>query len=186
MNCQPLSEVGDGSLCAGVCRNLCKRCKSVHGAYVDDVAAFAADHVLGKSLCRKQSSDKVQVEHEFQIFVLKVEESLGISVHVAQFKIFLVSVCSCIVAACTVNEDVALAVLCKDFLMCSFNACLVCYINLHSNCISAHCLDFFSNCFCLGNSTVKNRNASAAKSQSLCKLTAKHACTAGDNSNFSV
>jgi hypothetical protein len=47
---QPLSEVGDGSLCAGVRGNLGQRNVGIHGRNVQDVAGLLCDHVLGKHL----------------------------------------------------------------------------------------------------------------------------------------
>ena len=40
MNCKPLCKVRNCSLCSRICRNLCKRCESIHRTDVDDIATY--------------------------------------------------------------------------------------------------------------------------------------------------
>ena len=122
MNGKPLSKVGNRSLGAGISGNFCKRCVSVHRAYVKDCAAFAADHILCKSLSGQKCTDKIEVKHKLHILVTEIKERLCISINIADLKIFLVCCGTGVVSACAVNENIALAQLFENFLVGCCNA----------------------------------------------------------------
>ena len=64
MGGQPLGEVADGGLCAGIGGNLGQRDISVHGGNVQDVAFLAFHHVLDEHLGGQQGALEVELEHE--------------------------------------------------------------------------------------------------------------------------
>ena len=80
MDSQPLGEVGDGSLGAGIGGDLGQRGVGIHGTDVDDVAAFAADHLAGECLRRDQRTDEVEIEDELDAALVEIEERFDLGI----------------------------------------------------------------------------------------------------------
>ncbi len=73
---QPLGEVADRRLRPGVRRNLGQRNIGVHGADVENHAAFALHHVLGEGLGGQQGTLEVQLEHKVHAPCVQVKKAL--------------------------------------------------------------------------------------------------------------
>ena len=76
MNCKPLRKVGNCSLSAAVCRNLCKRAESIHRRNIDDAAARLLCHIFSKYLCRNKGTEEVEVKYKGNACRIKVKECL--------------------------------------------------------------------------------------------------------------
>ena len=102
---QPLGEVADGSLRAGVGGDLRQRDVGVHGGDVQDVAALAGDHVLGEHLRGQQGALVVELEDEVDAVGLQVEE--GLLAFLGLVLVLVVGGGTGVVAAGSVDQDVA-------------------------------------------------------------------------------
>ena len=117
---QPLGEVADGSLRAGVRRNLGQRDVSVHGGDVQDVTALAGDHVLSERLSRQQRALEVELEDEVNAALIQIEE--GLLTFLGFVLILVVGGCARVVYAGTVDQNIAGAEVGENLLMDGFKS----------------------------------------------------------------
>ena len=184
MHSQPLSEIGNSCLCAGICWDLCQRGICIHRAYVQDSAALTANHILGKNLCRQQSADEIQIKNKFDIIICNIKECFCFIIKITELKIFLVGIGACIVTACAVDQNIAFAIDFQNIFMRGEYTCLIGYIYLDGCCFSACAANLLSQCDSRFNRTVQNCDLCSAQRQCTYKFTAQNTGTTGDNCNF--
>ena len=117
---------------------------------------------------------------------INVEEGLGGGLDVAQLKILLIGVGAGIVAACAVNEDVALAKSGQHCIMGGLDALRVGDVAAKSHSLAALLADFFRQCLALGEGTVQNSDLCPALGEGADKLTAQYACAARHNGDLAT
>ena len=107
MHSQPLGKVADGCFCPAVSRDLGQWSKGIHGRNIQNAASFSVHHIFCKNLGWKQCSNEVQVKYKLYTALIQIKERNSISLNVTWFKVFFCRSCSWIVAACSIDQDVA-------------------------------------------------------------------------------
>ena len=184
VHCQPLGEVGDGSLGAGVGRDLGQGQVGVHAGDVHDVAAGAAHHLPGKGLRGQQGADEVQVEHHLHAALVQIEEGHGVIVQIRHLEEFLVGVGPGVVAAGTVHQNVAGTQI-RHHLLCHLQA-----VGLVHNVAgvalgnAAFCLDRIGQLLQLLHVAAQQSHFGSCPGQSLGENGTKGAAGTGDHGNL--
>ena len=184
VHCQPLGEVGDGSLGAGVGRDLGQGQVGVHAGDVHDVAAGAAHHLPGKGLRGQQGADEVQVEHHLHAALVQIEEGHGVIVQIRHLEEFLVGVGPGVVAAGTVHQNVAGTQI-RQHLLCHLQA-----VGLVHNVAgvalghAAFCLDRIGQLLQLLHVAAQQSHFGSCPGQSLGENGTKGAAGTGDHGNL--
>ena len=119
MHRKPLREVGNGRLRTRISRNTRQRTERIHRRNVDNAGFGTLSHILGKHLRRNERSQKVEIEYKRNAVRIKIKKGLYAGhVHlvfkIRFFKIILGGRAFGIVAAGTVNQNIAGAEIGKD------------------------------------------------------------------------
>ena len=120
MGGQPLGEVGNTSLGSRVSRDLGQGSVSIHGRDIQNAAVLLCDHILGKRLRRQQSSLEVQLKDEVNTAGIQIKE--GLAAFLSLMLILIIRGSPGIVAAGTVDQNIAGTQILKNSLVSLFQS----------------------------------------------------------------
>ena len=130
-------------------------------------------------------AQEVQVEHKLHTALLQIKEGLGFAVQIAQLKVFLIGGGAGVVAACTVDQDIAGAEVLQNSLMDFFAADLFQHVAAVGPSLTAFLTNAFGDLFGSGFVKIQHGDLCAGCGQSLAEHAAQHAAGTGDHGNFS-
>ena len=107
MNGKPLGEILHRGFSSAISRDFGEWRIGVHAGDIKNGAAFSSHHVFGKDLGGEEGSDEIQIEDEFDAFLVQVEEGLHLFLGVIEFGEFVVRGRARVVSTGTINEDIS-------------------------------------------------------------------------------
>ena len=189
VNGEPLCEIGDRRLRAGIRRDPRQRAETVHAGNIDDRRAGLFRHIERENLRRDQRAEEIEIEHKLDARGIEIEkrlDALDRAAQILRLEIILCRRAAGIVPARAVEQNVAGAELLCDLLFRSLHRIAFEHIGGNADGISTVLTDLPCHLLRGIQSEIADRNARAACGQRLGKAGAKHASAPRDDRDLSL